>query len=265
MPQNQIQFQKGLSLSMFLDNYGTESQCEAAVEKMHWPQGYFCPNCESESYCIVWHGKVKTFQCNRCHCQATLTSGTIFHSTKLPLTTWFLCMYFLSQAKNNVSALELKRHLGLCYRSAWRLKQKLMQVMCERENGTKLCGRVEVDDAYLGGCRSGKPGRGSENKVAFITAVQTTDEGHPLRVVFAPVKSFTSVEVAAWACTSLSASATVISDGLQCFRSVVASGCLHQPQVVGLGKKSTEFECFRWVNTVLGNVKDRYQWDLPCI
>ena len=108
---------------------------------------------------------------------------TIFEATKLPLTTWFLAMHLLTQAKNNVSALELKRHLGVRYKTAWLLKHKLMQVMSEREASRQLDARVEIDDAYLGGeLPGGKSGRGSENKVSFIAAVETTETGGPLRV-----------------------------------------------------------------------------------
>ena len=96
MTPNQLQFQSGLSLSNFLHDYGTEARCEAALEKSRWPKGYICPVCESRSHCIVWHGKVKTFQCNRCHTQVTLTAGTIFHVTKLPLVRWFQAMYFMT-------------------------------------------------------------------------------------------------------------------------------------------------------------------------
>lgn len=67
MTANHFQFQPGLTLSEFLQDYGTQSQCGAAVEKTHWPEGYRCPYCQSGSYCIVWHGQVKTFQYNRCH------------------------------------------------------------------------------------------------------------------------------------------------------------------------------------------------------
>jgi len=188
MTPNHLQFQPGLSLNEFLRDYGTQAQCQAALEKARWPGGYLCPACQSGSHCIVWHGKVKTFQCNRCHTQATLTAGTIFHATKLSLVKWFQAMYFLTQTKNNVSALELKRLIGVCYRTAWRVKHKLIQVMREREQSTVLRGRVEVDDAYLGGQHpGGKAGRGSENKVPFVAAVETNDQGHPLRAVFAPV------------------------------------------------------------------------------
>jgi hypothetical protein len=61
MAQNRIQFQKSLSLPELLNSYGTEDQCAAALEKMRWPQGYICPDCESKSHCIVWHGKSKLF------------------------------------------------------------------------------------------------------------------------------------------------------------------------------------------------------------
>jgi len=80
-----------------------------------------------------------------------VTGGTIFQATKLPLTTWFLGMHLLTQAKNNVSALELTRHLDVRYKTAWLLKHKLMQVMTVREESRQLDGRVEIDDAYLGG------------------------------------------------------------------------------------------------------------------
>jgi len=165
-------------------------------------------------------------------------------------------MYFMTQTKNNVSALELKRLIGVCYRTAWRVKHKLAQVMSEREESTILSGRVEVDDAYLGGEHpGGKAGRGSENKVPFVAAVETNDQGHPMRAVFTPVKSFTSVEIAKWACNWLAPTATVVSDGLACFRAVTASGCAHAPQIVGTKRKSSDMDCFAWVNTLLSNIK----------
>lgn len=256
MAMNRIQFQKSLSLGNFINQYGSESQCESALEKARWPDGFICPKCQSSSHCIVWHGKVKTFQCNRCHTQVTLTGGTIFHSTKLPLVIWFQALYFLAQTKNNVSALELTRLLGVCYRTAWRIKHKLMQVMHEREALTILGGRVEVDDSYLGGQRSGgKVGRGSENKMPFVAAVETNKDGHPIRAVFSPVKSFSSHEIAAWARKSLAPSAVVVSDGYYCFRAVTKAGCSHEAHVVGKKRKSTGMGCFAWVNTVLSNIK----------
>ena len=86
-------------------------------------------------------------------------------------------MYFLMQAKNNVAALELMRLLGVCYRTAGRLKHTILEVMAERESERQLVGHVEADDAYFGGAHpGGKRGRGSDNKVPFIAAVQISPE-----------------------------------------------------------------------------------------
>lgn len=257
MKMNRIQFQAGMSLNQFIADYGTESQCEAVLEKSRWPKGFGCPKCETREHSSYRRGRVKVFQCRACRTQTTLTEGTIFHSTKLPLTRWFQAMYFLSQTKNNVSILELRRLAGLSYPAAWRMKHKLMQVMYERETTTRLSGRVEVDDAYLGGENpGGKAGRGSENKVPFIAAVQTNNQNNPLYVVFAKVKGFTHAEIKTWATRSLVPSTTVVSDGLWCFQAVTQAGCIQQREVVGKGRKSTDMGCFSWVNTILGNLKN---------
>jgi transposase-like protein len=257
MAINRIQFQKGLSFNEFEDKCGTQEQCEEIVFKAKWPKGYICPSCGNKEHCIVWHGKIKTFQCNHCHNQTTLTAGTIFHSSKLPLKTWFLGMYFMTQSKNSIAALELKRLLGISYRSAWRFKHKLIQVMREREEKRVLTGQIEIDDAYLGGERSGgKAGRGSENKIPFLAAVQKDDSGKPMLAVFTKVKAFKKKEIESWGKKFLAAGSVVVSDGYKCFGALANEGVEHRPQTVGAGKKSTSMPCFAWVNTLLGNLKN---------
>ncbi len=258
MKMNRIQFQPGLSLNQFLAQYVTQEQCERVLEVSRWPEGFACPRCNSSRFSSYRRGRrVKVFQCSDCRTQTTLTEGTIFHSSKLPLTIWFQAMFFLTQNKNNVAIPELRRLIGISYRAAWRLKHKLMQVMYEREQSTVLSERIEVDDAYLGGeLPGGKVGRGSENKVPFVAAVQTNKQGHPLYAVFSIVKSFCYEEIERWARCSLAPSSLVVSDGLWCFQAVETAGCFHQREVVGKERKSTSMECFRWINTVLGNLKN---------
>jgi hypothetical protein len=254
--KNWVQLQPGLSLREFLSTYGEVQQCEAVLETARWPEGFRCPKCHSDHHYRYRRKEQLLFQCCTCRTQTSLIEGTIFHSTKLPLTVWFQGMYFLTQNKNNVSALELRRLLGISYPAAWRMKHKLMQVMFERERTTKLSHRVEVDDAYLGGENpGGKSGRGSENKVPFIAAIQTNNQNNPLYAVFARVGAFTHAEIKAWATTSLVPATTVVSDGLWCFQAVTEVGCTQQREVVGKKRKSTDMECFTWVNTILGNLK----------
>ena len=91
--------------------------------------------------------------------------------------------------------------------------------MAQREAMRLLTGRVEVDDAYLGGKREGKAGRGSEKKVPFVAAVQTNQKGHSIAVRLDRVKGFSKECIGAWAKNALAASVAVVSDGLWCFSS----------------------------------------------
>jgi len=93
MPMNPIQFQKGLSLPAFLVRYGTEVQCEQALERMRWPSGFRCPRCGHSGYTRVQQGNQRLYQCRACRHQASARVGMIYQSSKLPLTVWFLAVY----------------------------------------------------------------------------------------------------------------------------------------------------------------------------
>jgi len=255
MAQNRVQYQKGLSMPEFFERFGTQDRCEAAVREWRWPQGFVCPRCDGR-----WHSEFRRherlyFQCSGCRYQCSVLSGTVFESSKLPLPTWFLAMHLMTQAKNNVSALELKRHLGVSYPTAWLLKHKIMQVMALREQDRQLTGRVEIDDAYLGGeVRGGKAGRGSPNKIPFVAAVQTTESGQPVLACLSQ-RPFTKESIQAFASQSLAAPATLVSDGLGCWTAVQGTGILHEPHVTGGGAASAKHPSFLAVNTALGNIK----------
>lgn len=255
MSINRIQFQSGMSMPDFLKQFGTEEQCEAALEQSRWPQGFVCPCCGETGCSVFIVGSHKMFQCRTCRHQTSLIAGTIFQSTKLPLTTWFLAIYLISQAKTGLSALALKRYLGVRYPTAWLIQHKLMEAMSERETKYTLSGQVQVDDAYLGGELSGgKAGRGSENKIPFVAALSLDDKGHPLRIKLTPVSGFTSKAIANWAKDNLTSDCSVLSDGLACFAAVTEADCQHNAIVTG-GRKPKELPEFLWINTILGNLK----------
>ena len=255
MAMNRVQLQAGLSMPEFLQRYGTEEQCVAAVQTARWPQGFVCPECGGAASTSFVRGGLRYWQCAACRHQCSLLSGTIFAGTKLPLTRWFLALQLLTQSKNNVSALELKRQLGVCYRTAWLLKHKIMEAMRVREERRELSGRVEIDDAYLGGELSGgTAGRGSENKVPFVAAVQTTPSGHPV-VACLRQQPHTTEEVSVFAAQHIAPSATVVSDGLWCFLGTQIVGAAHERVVTGGGKACVKLPQFKAINTLLGNLK----------
>jgi transposase-like protein len=254
MARNKVQFQKGLSEVEFAKLYGTEALCRAAVFSWRWPSGFVCPLCGGTR-----HSLVKTrvlYQCTACRRQTSLIAGTIFASTKVALSTWFRAMYHLTQSKGGISSIELGRRLGVSQTTSWKIKHKLMQVMMERDATKRLTGRIEVDDAYLGGERNGgKRGRGAPGKTPIVAAVETTPQGQPIRLQLRRVKGFRRAEIATLATRNFAPASTVVSDGLRCFTAVINAGCVHQPIIAGAGRKAALNPAFKWVNTTLGNIK----------
>lgn len=255
MAMCKVQFQAGMSLTQFHDLYGTEEQCEAAIQAQRWPKGFACPACNGKTYRQFRRGGLLYFHCNDCNRQSSLIANTLFASTKIKLKQWFQAIYKLSQSKNNVAALELKRDLGVCYRTAWRVKHKLMNAMAQQESARVLSGHIQLDDAYLGGeYIGGKPGRGSPNKQAFVIAVSTLD-GRPQHLVMKTVSGFNNAEVGEFLKNHVAPGSEAFSDGLPAFAVAETQEIAHSVFVAANSRLSAKNPQMRWVNTVLSNVK----------
>src|SRR5215210_4955105 len=236
---------KGLSEAAFRERFGTEEACRKALFEMRWREGLTCPGCGHRGFCALRTREL--FQCNRCKRQVRLTAGTVFQDGKLPLTTWFAAIYHLTQSKGGISSVELGRRLGVKQGTAWLMKHKLMRTMGAREAAKpKLSGRVEVDDAYLGGERSGgKRGRGAAGKTPVVAAVETTPERRPKRLRLTVVRGFRKKEVEKLAKRDFAPGSNVLSDGLSCWPAVAKAGCSHRPMVTGSGKRAATWTPFR--------------------
>jgi hypothetical protein len=255
MPMNRVQFQKGLSFGEFVRRYGTEEACERELEEQRWPEWFVCPACNSGEYSNFRRGRLLYYQCCGCRHQTSLLAGTVMASSKLPLTRWFQAAYVLSQAKNNVSALELMRHLGVSYPTAWSMKHKLMQAMWIRERPRTLQGTVQVDEAFLGGQASGPGSRGRKGKVPLLVAVSAAPDGKARQVCFSQQPA-TGEDVVVFFLNTLARGCTVVSDGAPSFNYAKWNRIAqHQPIVTGGGKQACEIPQLKAVNTVLGNLK----------
>lgn len=255
MAKNMIQFQKGLSLTNFFSKYGTAEKCYRTLFHMRWPRGFVCPECDHTCYYEI--GTRKLYQCKRCHRQTSVTSGTIFDNTKLPLNIWFLAIYLLTQSKDGISSLNLSRTIGISANAALRMKHKLQHVMKKQDDATPLSGFIQIDDAYLGGkSRGGKRGRGASGKTPFLAAVATDEEGHPLQMRFSQIDKFSKEEICQWSRKHLTSESIVVSDGLRCFTGIKKAGYSHECIITGGGPESVTIKEFKWVNTMIGNVKN---------
>lgn len=253
MSRNPVQFQKGLSLPEFIRRYGTEEQCHGALVAMRWPDGFVCPHCGSRRHST--YAARHLFQCSACRVQTSVKAGTIFHKSRTPLAKWFLAIHLITSAKNDIAALELARQLGVKWDTAWLIKQKLLEVMRERNRSYKLTGDVQIDDAYLGGEKPalpGKSGRGARNKTPFVIAVETR-KGKPVHTQVRCVEGFTKEAIKAYAIAGIAAGSSVRSDGLGCFLGLDEAGMKHTAIVTGGGRPVDPR--FKWVNTGLGNLK----------
>src|SRR5712691_5991206 len=142
--------------------FATDEQCLAYLEHKRWPNGVRCPICGAEKVSkITRKSKTKNkraqlYQCleTTCKQQFSATTGTIFHDSHLPLSKWFTALALMIDAKKGMSAMQLQRHLGVNYRTAWYLAHRIREAMDEPD-GLKLTGTVEIDETYIGGKQRG--------------------------------------------------------------------------------------------------------------
>ncbi len=250
MARNQVQFQKGLGMAQFMALYGTEELCHEALVKMRWPDGFVCPKCAKRRYSFC--APKKLFQCSSCHRQTSVRAGTVFQKSRTPLTKWFLAMHLLTGSKNDISGLELARQIDVKWDTAWLIKQKLMEVMLQRNAIYKLSGDIQIDDAYQGSEKAGKRGRGAANKLPFVAAVATRD-GRPIYMQLRCLPGFTKDAIKTYARANIAPGSRVLSDGLNCFKGIVAAGVAHVIKITGGGRPKDPD--FKWINTGLGNVQ----------
>lgn len=154
--------------------FATEEQCRVYLTGLRWPEGFVCPICGGHK---AWTAKRGRWVCAACRHQATVTAGTIFQDSHLPLRLWCRAMWYLTSQKNGASALGLQRVLGLgSYQTAWTVLHKLRRAMV-RPGRDKLSGRIEVDETHVGGITPGQKGRGSDSKALVIIAAEEFGAG----------------------------------------------------------------------------------------
>ena len=160
-----------LSLLEWQKRYGTEKSCAATIAKYRWPQGFICPRCGNDSAWYITTRKV--YQCSSCRHQVSVTAGTLFHSTNLPLVKWFWAIYLVATDKGGISALRLSKHIGVSWPTARNMLKKIRTAMAHRDSIYRLFNeRIELDDTYVGGKKPGKRGRGATGKKPVLVAVE---------------------------------------------------------------------------------------------
>jgi transposase-like protein len=145
--------ENSVNLCSLIEQFGSEKKCREYLEALRWPDEIMCPRCKSRKISQIIDRN--QFDCDKCRYQFSVTAGTIFNDSHLPLWKWFLCVYLLCESKKGMSANQLKRVLGISYKTAWYLCHRIRAAMKEL-NSEPLDGIVEMDETYIGGKRSGE-------------------------------------------------------------------------------------------------------------
>lgn len=157
----------------FQDMFPTEKACEAYLHAVRWPEGFVCPKCLHTENWGLGSGLLR---CKGCKRDISLTAGTIFQDSHLPLRLWFQALWYVVCQKQGVSALALKSILGLgSYKTAWTWLHKLRRAMV-RPGRDRLSGVIEVDEIFIGGLQKGVYGRGAFKKAMVLVAVEDKKE-----------------------------------------------------------------------------------------
>ena len=160
-----------MNLVSLIDRLPCDDKCRDFLEDIRWPHGPACTRCGDMNICEI--GQRNQWECLSCSYQFSVTSGTVMHDSHLPLRKWFLAIYLMCESKKGISANQVKRTLGITYKTAWYLCHRIRQAMGnEPFSGPTLVGVVEVDETIVGGKTKGKGRAYKGNKVWVAGAIQ---------------------------------------------------------------------------------------------
>jgi transposase-like protein len=240
------------TLFEFCEQFPDEEACASYLKEVRWPEGFVCPKCQKRSSSFVRSRSL--WQCCHCRHQVSLTAGTVFHASRVPLRKWFLAMFFLARHKQGISALQLQRDLGLgSYQTAWTMLHKLRSALSRRPNQL-LKGLVEADETFVGGSRAGgKRGRGAPNKTMVAVLVERKEQSAGAAfLAVVPDGSFESLGPTLRGAIQ-GADTTLVTDGHKGYLPLRDQGVDHEAHVQGTPARAGEI--LPWVHVIISNLK----------
>lgn len=205
--------------------FGSEESCAEYLAALRWPSGWICPRCSGAE---AWPVRRDRWRCGQCRYEMSITAGTIFQDSHLPLTIWFRAMWQVTSQKNGISALGLQRVLGLgSYKTAWAMLHKLRRAMVGPDRD-RLDGCVEVDETSWGGEEAGARGRWTEAKALIIVAAQ--EDGKRIgRIRLRSIPDVTKASLHGFIAQAVVPGSTVRTDGLPAYTGLI--GYVHDRRI----------------------------------
>ena len=229
--------------------FATEEACRMYLAGLRWPTGFRCPRCGADRAWAVQ----QRWECAECGRQTSVTAGTIFQDTRIPLPVWFRAMWWVTAQKNGASALGLQRVLGLKkYETARTLLHKLRRAMV-RPRRDLLTGRVEVDECYLGGLEEGLPGRLNVEKALVVVAAQEDGPGIG-RIRMRHIVDASAASLVPFVQDSVEPGSVIHTDGWLGYLPLESKGYEHEVTFLK-GRKKTPLELMPRVHRLISLLK----------
>jgi transposase-like protein len=257
------------SLTEFQEAFPDEAGCAAFLFERRWQGGFVCPRCGGERVAAL-KSRAHTYECLDCGRQTSITAGSVMHRSKLPLTVWFWAAHLMSTHSNGMSARQLADQLGLTYKTAWLLTQKLRRSMVDPDR-EPLEGVVEVDQAgipFRAGDTFFDPGNSGKILIAGAVEVIDRDTGQAKprrkkakyldtlsgRIRLAMIADNSAASIEAFVRANVKRGTTLLTDGHASYHGL--TDYRHDPRVVG---KMAAHVVLPWVHRVFSLVK---RWGL---
>lgn len=239
--------QKKMSIRDFMKNFSTNEACYSHLEKSRWSQGFVCPKCGGSKYCKLSNGR---YQCSKCHRQTSVTANTFLHRSHVSLVKWFLAIYFVTNDKRGISAVQLASTVGVTYKTAWYMLKRIRTAMGERDKQHFLSGIIEFDDTYIGGPEAGsKRGRGTTKAKVFV-ALSLNEIGCPQYLKMGVTENLKQKTVQKFAKMSFSKGSIIHSDGYRSYIPALKDDFDHQHKVYDPNGSE-----LKWLHTLVSNAK----------
>lgn len=211
-----------LTVRDFFNRFHSDYACLEHVMEVRYGLRHECGKCGVNS---TFHklANRKAYSCANCGHHVYPCAGTIFEDSRTPLQLWFYAIYLFVVTRHGVSGKELERQLGVTYKTAWRMGQQIRVLMTRADGFEMLQGHVELDEAYVGGKRSGgKRGRGAPGKTIVMGLKER--EGRVIAGIIPNVKKTTLRNIVR---DSVKAGSTVSTDELYSYNLLTDDGYQH--------------------------------------
>lgn len=242
-----------MGLLDFERRFPDEKACWDYLILTRWPEGIACPGCQGKKFDFIRTRKV--FECKGCGRHVSVTAGTIFEKTRLPLRKWFWAIFLMATSKKGMPMLYLQRQLKIkSYRTAWLMGQKIRQAMIQRDEPYSLKGKVQVDQIFIGGRQSMEQRRLANKKTSFLIAVEE-NKSKPRFISFQELETIYDKYLIPALKNKIKKGATLKTDGDDGYVNICKDGYYnHERSVYDTHKKQTQ-EHLKWVNTLTSNLK----------